>query len=437
MARYIITFLGIRAESTQYEFEGESYSGRVFPEALIKFVKFDQMFVCITEKAKLTTYPILEELGDERIQPIDIADGETTEQMWKNFKKIVKEFQPGDEVIFDITHAARSIPFLTFLFSAYLKVSKNVKILNVYYGAPVFGVPSPRSLSNENPPSEKLESPKPAPVIKLGEFVSMLDWMSATQQFITLGDGNGLVTLLRDLQVENEDLSKIIKEMAEAIELVSDALIYIRPIEAMKAAAKIQQLVPQIKSAGHELAELQPFLLLVDQIDDKYKILALAEPMKSQNLYQNLSRQLDMISWYQGHQQQIKSIVLARELFVSVLAYWLENDPFDSNVRVRCGSILNNKELRDAEFDRFKNRTNIWTAWISVRDPRNEYAHVGCTHDYKPIQELKDDIGRTIDQSKDCLQKFLAEAKIRQPQQISLATARPIPKPRRRNVSNL
>jgi CRISPR-associated (Cas) DxTHG family len=434
MAKYIITFLGVFAKTTVYEFEGEQYTARVFPEALINFIEFDRMYVCVTKQAKEKTYPILEELGDHRIEPIDIADGETTEQMWQNFNKIVEKFQPGDKVIFDITHAARSIPFLTFLFSAYLKVAKDVEILNVYYGASVFGIPSPQSLSNENPSSVPVEAPKPAPVIKLGEFVSMLDWMSATQQFTTLGDGNGLVTLLRSLQIQHDELSQIVEEMAKAIELVSDALIYIRPIEAMKAAAKIQQLVPQIKLAGCELAELQPFLLLVDQINDKYKILALAEPKEFQNRHQYLSRQLDMISWYQDHKQQIKSIVLARELFVSILAYWLKNDPFDSNVRVRCGSVLNNKELRDTEFDRFESRTIIWTAWISVRDPRNEYAHVGCTHYYKPIQELKDDIDRIINQSKDCLQKFLAEAKDRQPQPTSLAIARPTPKPRKKNT---
>jgi hypothetical protein len=433
MAKYIITFLGVFAKTTVYEFEGEQYTARVFPEALINFVEFDRMYVCVTKQAKEKTYPILEELGDHRIEPIDIADGETTEQMWQNFNKIVGKFQPRDKVIFDITHAARSIPFLTFLFSAYLKVAKDVEILNVYYGASVFGIPSPQSLSSENPSSVPVEAPKPAPVIKLGEFVSMLDWMSATQQFTTLGDGNGLVTLLRGLQIQNGELSQIVEEMAKAIELVSDALIYIRPIEAMKAAAKIQQLVPRIKLAGCELAELQPFLLLVDQIDNKYKILALAEPMKSQNRFENLSRQLDMISWYQEHQQQIKSIVLARELFVSILAYWLKNDPFDSHVRMRCGNILN-KELHDAEFDKCERRTIIWTAWISVRDPRNEYAHVGCTHHYKPIQELKDDIDRIINQSKDCLQKFLAEAKDRQLQPNSLAIARPTPKPRKKNT---
>jgi CRISPR-associated DxTHG motif protein len=433
MTRIIITFLGISASNDYYgyKYEGEISKGRVFAEALLerKLVKFDKMLVCVTNGAENTTWKIIEPFALENptsIVHVPIEDGMNDVELWKNFNSITAEFQNDDEVIFDITHGFRSLPFLVFLFSAYLKVAKKVKIASVLYGV----------LEKREPPSSP-EIKNIIPVIQLSSFVLMLDWMSATQQFIDLGDGNGLVKLLKGLIIRDNDLKETVQEMAEAIELVSDALIYIRPIEAMKAAAKIQQLVPQIKSAGHELAELQPFLLLVDQIDDKYKILALAEPMESQNLYQNLNRQLDMISWYQDHQQQIKSIVLARELFVSILAYWLKNDPFNSNVRVRCGSILNNKELRDAEFDRFEDRTNIWTAWISVRDPRNEYAHVGCTHDYKPIQKLKDDIDRTINQSKDCLQFFLAEAKARQLQPNSLATARPIPRPRKRNVGGL
>jgi CRISPR-associated (Cas) DxTHG family len=419
MAKYIITFLGINPNSTEYEFEGKLLKAKVFPEALRHFVEFDRMFVCVTKKAREKTYPILEKLSDNRIEPIDIEDGETTEQMWQNFNIIVQKFQPGDKVIFDITHAARSIPFLTFLFSAYLKVAKDVEILNVYYGAPVFGVPASTALSSEQPES-KLITPKPAPVIKLGEFVSMLDWMSATQQFISLGDGNGLVKLLQGLAISEE-------EMAKAIELVSDALIYIRPIEAMDAAAYIHQLVPQIKSAGYELAELQPFLLLVDQIDDKYKILALAEPMKSQNRYHNLSRQLDMITWYQDHQQQIKAIALARELFVSILAYWLKKDPFNKNIRtVKCQNILNDirsEKKNDVDFDlfhEFERKEMIIEAWNQVRKPRNDYAHMGLTHDHKPIQELKIEIDHIINQSKDCLKQFLGNAKAKQ-----------IPKPRK------
>jgi CRISPR-associated (Cas) DxTHG family len=433
MATYIITFLGLNPRPMKYEFEGETYSAQVFPEALMNFVSFDRMFVCVTKKAKEETYPILKRLGDKRIEPIDFADGETTKQMWQNFTEIVNRFQPGDKVIFDITHAARSIPFLTFLFSAYLKVAKDVEILNVYYGAPVFSnSPPPPSSARDESKTLIAVNPAPAPVIQLGEFVSMLDWMSATQRFVDLGDGNGLVKLLQGLTIADASLRELVEQMAGAIEMVSDALIYIRPIEVMSAAAQLHALIPQLNVASQDLPELQPFLLLSEQIDKKYESLALVDPLKDFNLFDNLSCQLSIINWYQEHQQQIKSIVLARELFISILAYWLQQDPFDYDFRNYCPAILRSPELEPA-FNDFADKTMLLKVWKQIKNPRNEYAHVGCTRSYKPIQELKADIDRTINQSKDCLQWFLDSARTRQGERKqNQAIARPILKPRKR-----
>jgi CRISPR-associated DxTHG motif protein len=427
MTRIIITFLGISTSNDYYgyKYKGEISKGRVFAEALLerKLVKFDKMLVCVTDGAKNTTWKIIEPsaLKNSSIVHVPIKDGMDDIELWENFNTITAEFKDDDEVIFDITHGFRSLPFLVFLFSAYLKVAKKVKIASVLYG-----------VLEKREPSNSPEIKNIIPVIQLSSFVLMLDWMSATQQFIDLGDGNGLVKLLKGLTIEigDNDLKKTVQEMADAIELVSDALIYIRPIEAMKAAAKIQELVPQIKSAGHELAELQPFLLLVDQIDDKYKILALAEPMKSQNLYQNLSRQLDMISWYQGHQQQIKSIALARELFVSILAYWLKKDPFTKSTRDECQNILNKQQLNN-DFDSFSYKIPLLKIWNQVRKPRNDYAHMGLIYNNKPIKELKDEIDLIINQSKSCLEKFLNDTNDRPSGSVAKAIARPITKPRK------
>jgi hypothetical protein len=425
MATYIITFLGLNPRPMEYEFEGTEYSAQVFPEALMNFVSFDRMFVCVTKKAREETYPILERLGDRRIEPIDFADGETTKQMWQNFTEIVNRFQPGDEVIFDITHAARSIPFLTFLFSAYLKVAKGVKILNVYYGAPVFSSsPHPPSSSRNESKPLTVVNPAPAPVIQLGEFVSMLDWMSATQRFVDLGDGNGLVKLLQGLTIADASLRELVDQMAGAIEMVSDALIYIRPIEVMSAAAQLHALIPQLNIAGQNLSELQPFLLLSEQIDKKYQDLALVDPMEGCNRFDNLSRQLSIINWYQEHQQQIKSIVLARELFVSILAHWLGQDPFKKKIRTQAQHILNQhhemiekdrdcRKLND-DFRSYPDKTTLFKIWKKVGDPRNDYAHTGLTPKSRLIAELKAKTNSIIEESKSSLEKFLAAAKTKQ-----------------------
>ena len=422
MATYIITFLGIFARETEYEFEGKKEMGEVFPQALIKFVKFDRMFVCVTKDARIKTYPILEKLNDDRIEAISIEDGATTDQMWSNFKEIVSKFESGDKVIFDITHAARSIPFLTFLFSAYLKVAKKVQIIDVYYGAQVFGSTSPKQLD----PSVvvAVEKSKPAPVIKLGEFVSMLDWMSYTQRFVDLGDGNGLAELLKEVDVSDAKLKTIVTETATEIERVSDALIYIRPMEVMESVAKLQELIPKLEAQGQNLPQLQPFLLLCEQILDRYQNLALAKPFEEVNLPKNLECQLKMMDWYQQHQQQVKSIMLGRELFVSILMYWQgKGEIFDYKSRKPAENILNGHG-KDANFDQdqFVDSQKIKATWKKATELRNDFAHSGMSSSPDSIKSLRISIGRVIEEITTCLEEFLkvAAKNRQQPEQPKL-----------------
>jgi CRISPR-associated (Cas) DxTHG family len=424
MATYIITFLGISPLNAEYDFDGRKIVAQVFPQALRAVVEFDRMYVCVTALAKQRTFPILAQLNDDRIEAVDIEDGEDTSQMWQNFNTIVSKFQSGDRVIFDITHAARSIPFLTFLFSAYLKVAKQVEIVEVYYGALVFASPSPSTSQSELPP-------KLATVIKMGGFVSMLDWMSATERFIDLGDGNKLVELLADLtgQIQDPILKMTVQKTAKAIERVSDALIYIRPMEVMESVAELQELIPIVNAQGQSLPQLQPFLLLSEQIINLYQNLALARASEPANLQENLRRQLAMIGWYQNNQHQVRSIMLGRELFVSTLMYWQgERSIFDYKIRKPAENILNGQKNR--EFDSFGDSQKIKQTWKKATELRNDFAHTGMSSAPESIDSLKQKIDGVIEEIKTCLEEFLAAAIDRPPSlsTTTMATARPKPR---------
>jgi CRISPR-associated DxTHG motif protein len=93
------------------------------------------MLVCVSEAAEQQNWSLLEALGDSRIQSIEIPIGRNTAEMWQTFKIITAHIAEGDRVIFDITHGLRSLPFLVFLFAAYLKEAKNVIIEAIYDGA--------------------------------------------------------------------------------------------------------------------------------------------------------------------------------------------------------------------------------------------------------------------------------------------------------------
>jgi CRISPR-associated DxTHG motif protein len=428
MATYIIAFLGAYPSQLKYEYEheGKAAVGRVFPEALRELVSFDLMYVCVTTEAKKQNWHILE--ADPRIKDIGIPDGKNPDELWKIFDKVTKKFNKNDEVIFDITHAFRSLPFLTFLFAAYLKVAKDVKIVSVLYGA------LDQGRASETPGIEKI-----VPVIQIGEFVSMLDWMSSTQRFVDLGDGNGLAQFLRKVDVPDLELKSIVDKTANAIERVSDALIYIRPMEVMESVAELQDLIPEIETQGRDLPQLQPFLLLCEQIVDRYKKLALANSTKSSNLNENLECQLAMMSWYQDYQQQIKSILLGRELFVSILAFWLGLDPFIKDNRNRSEYILNwkpeNKQLEryEGDLNKFKSieeNITIIKFWRNTTEIRNDYAHTGMRKSPKDIKVIKAEINNTIKEIKICLRDFLAAASDRSTSlpNTSIATASPRPR---------
>jgi CRISPR-associated (Cas) DxTHG family len=247
--------------------------------------------------------------------------------------------------------------------------------------------------------------------------------MSCTQRFVDLGDGNGLAQLLRKIDVPDLELKSIVDKTANAIERVSDSLIYIRPMEVMESVAELQDLIPEIETQGRYLPQLQPFLLLCEKIVDRYENLALAKPLVPNHLEQNLQCQLRMMTWYQKHQQQVKSIMLGRELFVSILMYWQgDREIFDYKTRKPAEVILNGKKGTD--FDLFPDSQTIKES----TELRNDFAHTGMSSAPESIDSLKQKIDGVIEEIQICLDNFLAAASDREVYSIPLATTRPKPR---------
>lgn len=396
----IITFLGKFPKQTTYSYHDQSYTGEVFAEALHQFCDYDQMLVCITEEVKSTTWPILEKLKDSRIKAIDIATGRTNDEMWAVFKTITQEINEDDEVIFDITHGLRMLPFLVFLFSAYLKAAKNVKIKAIYYGA------------------FDLQSNGIAPVLNLSEFVSMIDWITATTRFIKIGDGKPLADLLETAcpsseQKTHDPESRVaynnIIHAANAIESISLALGITRPIEAMQSSVKLEKVLTQATTTFEERAK--PFSLLSDKVLSEYGQFAVEDPKN--NLKQNLQNQLLMIGWYLDRNQVVQAVTLAREWIISVLVLKLglesamfnnkpsKNHPngrfsIEEAINIVCNLRRSPEERREMITTNYSNQLNqlenvgeICKLWSRVTELRNDIAHVGMNPNPKSAGKLK------------------------------------------------
>jgi CRISPR-associated DxTHG motif protein len=378
----IITFLGKYPKETHYSFKGRIFSGQVFAEALHQFQPYDRMLVFVTEQAKLYSWPILAQLEDSRIELVPIPLGKTTKEMWKIFDEIIDRVGEEDTVIFDITHGLRSTPFLMFLFAAFLKFARNVTIEAVYYGAYELG---------------DAEKGIPAPVFDLSEFVNMLDWISATDRFITTGDGGALTQRLRaemppGIKMGNDlnarEIGKTLKDTADGIENMSRALRMVRPFEAMIAGLEISRVLQTSKDLISETA--RPFVAIVDKIDKTYGQFGLEKPLESSSALPNLVRQLGMAGWYLDHQQAVQATLLMREWLVS--AFMAIQGVFPFNDRHKREFI--EKQFNEAAY-RGVNRDNesiyglyndldvlpnpycVISNWQKLSQMRNDIAHCG------------------------------------------------------------
>lgn len=393
----VITFLGDRGGlETVYSYGGKNYTGGVFAEAIHQFCEYDEMLVCVTDKAKANTWPVLEKLEDERIKPIDISTGRTTDEMWQTFKIITDQVHEGDQVIFDITHGLRSLPFLVFLFAAYLKAAKNVTIDAIYYGALEL--------------KESKESP--APVIDLSEFVGMLDWLTATDRFITTGEGQSLANLLYSAVPSNAELRddpstrplrSDLEKSAKAIETISLALNITRPIETMKSAIKLETTLQKAESSFNQRAK--PFSLLAEKIINEYGQFALENATHKDVTLDNLWHQLHMIEWYIDRDKIIQAVTLAREWMVSVLVFNLNLHEFmfdHYKIRKPAENALNNgaekrkKDPRpitpcdyDQNFEDLATADQLAEIWSEMTKLRNDIAHVGMNLNPQSAESIK------------------------------------------------
>ena len=297
--RKIITFLGRRPQSADYLFNGKVYSGYVFAEALRQFVDYDLMLVCNTEEAHQDAWPVLEKLQDPRIQEVRIPRSKSTAEMWVMFDNILEHIQPGDTVIFDITHGLRSLPFLVFLFAAYLKTAVQVTIEAVYYGAFELG---------------DAQKGKPAPVIDLSEFVTMLDWLTATDQFIQTGDARRLAGLLGREPRERKSATYA----AKALTRVSQAALLCQPLTLMR---EVQGLETSLQAAKDDLAKIaRPFSVLSNQITNAFRPFGANFP---EDIPASLQAEFNLIEWYYQNKQLIQAMSLGREWLIDAITYRL------------------------------------------------------------------------------------------------------------------
>lgn len=384
----VISFLGInRYERTYYSWKNMEHETEFFAEAIAHFLKPMQILVCITptvrQGQKSQNWDNLQKRFEEMsvdYKGLEIPEGRSDKELWEIFNVLTDAVQENETVVFDLTNSFRSLPFLSFLAIAYLRIARRVNVAHVLYGA--------WDARNENNRS---------PVFDLTPFVELLDWTTATNRFIETGDGRALTDLLKEgmpngaqmgQDIDMRTTGKNLKLAADTIQKISLALQVTRPLEVMNSAAHLSSVFEQTLPVISQKAP--PFAVLANRVAQQYGQFGLESAEEKKNVNENLWRQLYMIQWYLEHEQIVQSATLMREWLVSLLAFKFNAPMFEKSSRDSIEKALNNsveskktnpRKIESSEFDalflRMPEHADMTRIWDKMAKVRNDIAHVG------------------------------------------------------------
>ena len=399
-----ITFLGAtKAWDTRYIMpDGREHTAPYFGVALARFYPdLDYMKVFVTEKAREMHWEDFKRQAEDyvdNLEAVGIPDGADEDELWSLFQTVVDEVDEREEVIFDITHGFRSLPFLSLLAVAYLREVKDIQLHAVLYG--------------NFEARDKSVEPNRTPVIDLTDFVSLFDWMTAANRFIRFGDAGDLAERLRGARPARQaqradpvkaEQSKRLSLTANSLENVSVALRLIRPGEAMDASSSLKnQLLDSTQSIQ---ANARPFVPLVRAITGAYALLAMPSAQQKTDKVGQLACEREMVDWLMERKQFVQAVAIAREWVISwVMAQAAMWDFSDKQEREAVTSIvgraMNERRHNRGAFSdvKFSNGASLRSinqigqalqTYSNLVDARNDLLHAGKRRNPLKAQTLE------------------------------------------------
>ena len=389
-----LTFLGpTHYTATRYRYREKIVATPFFAEALPEFFPdLDRIVVFVTPTVQ--RHPNLaalqNRLGD-LLDPVGIPESHTEHALWKIFDALVGQVGEGEQVVFDITNSYRSLPFVVFIAAAFLRAARNVKVEAVLYGA--FEARSDDNVS---------------PVFDLTPFLSLFDWLAATNQFLYTGNARYLASQLeKQKKPELQPLAENVRQIARGLDLL-------RPRDVAQVALDLPQHLRAVESALPH-----PFAVLAHRLSNAYSRFGVSDP---DDIRDHLRSQYQMIRWYSEKEHYVHTLSMAREWVVSLMCLEFELDPWDKDAREEMEFLLSGGTWKDPhsgqifrvspylekwKTHRYRKRViRLWTG----RDPglanvRNDVLHSGFRKNPRPADEI-------IAQTKDIVAEIQALARL-------------------------
>ena len=288
MANVYISFLGTNCyiECKYYESDApqNEHKCRFVQEATLSFhckewTQNDRILVFTTQKAHQKNWLDDNQVGKLKglkaciaslelaasVSQIDIPEGTNESEIWTIFKKMYDALNSGDSVIFDITHAFRSIPLLALVVLNYARIMKNVHLKGIYYGA--F-----ETLGTIQEAKKIASDQRRVPVLDFTPLNQLLEWTTAIEHYIKSGNADELGQLTefqaRNMLSESKGKKRFLHSFRKLGDILQEFSLNLSTVRALE----ITPIIPRIKKNIDDCMNhsfIEPFNPVLSRIHDQ------------------------------------------------------------------------------------------------------------------------------------------------------------------------
>lgn len=397
----LITSIGKAREyrETNYAFHGKSCSSCFSTLAIAQLLdvpREEKILFLVTPETVEASSDIqsqFKKAGYHNLETIRIPHAEDEESIFQIVLTLTDAVAEGEQVILDVTHSFRSLPFVYFVTLLFLHAFKGVSIEGIYYG------------SFE-------EGRKTNPIVDLTSLFSMAFWFHAVQTFRETGSVQPLYDIVsreasRIIQrKEEEEIAHKLSALKVPLQNLGLSISFCLPIEM---GMDVEQLLQKLDFKSDKGSYEGLLALVFQEISDELKEFALSSKKKDEILLtqEELLREYKIARWYNHHGNPDHTLIILGELMISWMIKvrdmrdWLDYN----NTRHRARGILNGMSMRSRKDIGPDNIIKeIGSRWNSIGSQRNEFAHAGFRKDVVRTTKKKEAVDNLCSAVYDLLQ---------------------------------
>ncbi|PWK16963.1 CRISPR-associated Csx2 family protein [Arcicella aurantiaca] len=290
---------------------------------------------------------ILVDSNSPQYQSLSIKEGFSEIEIWEIFETVSNVIENGDQLILDITHAFRFLPMLGVTLIDFLKVTKNITVKGVFYGAfEKLGVQA-KVLSM---PIEE----RNAPIINLLPLIELQRWTQAANIFNQYGFADSIFELTNEnvkpvlVQTQGKDeLSKSLKGLGSILNTLIANIFTNRGKELKEFnVTNLNTVIANIESSELFIKPLKPLFQII-----KNKVSPL---LQTKHIW------LESAKWCYEHNLIQQGITQLQEGIITYLLDQLKElykdnfyNCYEENPRTFISSVLNviNKQTPETKWN--------------------------------------------------------------------------------------